>query len=285
MEVLALLTERPYVVAFLVTFLVVAWAERGWQRTLGWLASGTFLGWLMEFSSTHTGFPFGAYSYHEELFTNELWIGGVPVFASLSFAFLTYFGYSVACTLLSRLELHGGDIQRVSDPRIEASLKVLLLAAIITTWVDTVIDPVTHLGRYWFLGDLYSYNSGGIHFDVPVSNYAGWLLTCVCVIFVNQRFDVWLRSRAGPERGFYLPYKPFWALGSIFGDFAFMLGVTIYLMTAADVPSTVPLGGILASGLVLSGVFTLGVGAVIAWRLAMSGKPTRQVTLANVIAR
>jgi putative membrane protein len=233
------------------------------------------LGWLMEFSSTRTGFPFGAYTYHESLFPDELWIGGVPVFASLSFAFLTYFGYSLASTLLSRLERRGGDVRRVDDPRVATSLQVLALAAVITTWADTVIDPVTHLGRYWFLGDLYSYDGGGIHFDVPLSNYGGWLFTCLLVVFVNQRADAWLGDRGIPAKGFHLPARPFWALGSILGDFGFMLGVTVYLMTASGVPATVPVGGILASGLVLSAVFTIAVLAVIAWRLAPQANQRR----------
>ena len=253
---LAIVTERPYVVAFLASFLVISWAERGWLRTGVWLASGTFLGWLMEFSSVRSGFPFGAYSYHEELFPDELWLGGVPLFASFSFAFLTYFGYSAACTFLSPLEQRGSDIQRRADPRIEGSLLVLLLAALITTWADAVIDPVALLGEHWFLGDLYHYQDEGLHFDVPLSNYGGWLFTSLCVVFANQRFDAWLRSRA-PAQGFYLPLKPLWAIGSLLGNFAFMLGITLYLLASDDVPSTVPLGGILASGLALSCLFAL----------------------------
>jgi putative membrane protein len=251
-------SERPYVVAFLASFLVIAWAERGWRRTLFWLASGTFLGWLMEFSSIRTSFPFGDYSYHEDNFSNELWIGGIPLFASLSFAFLTYFGYSIACTLLSRLEWRGNDLQRVAGARIDGSIAVLLLAAVLTTWVDTVIDPVAHLGRYWFLGDLYAYSDGGVHFDVPLSNYAGWLFTSALIVFVNQRFDGWLSSRERTsERGFFLPFKPLWAIGSVLGNFAFMLGVTVYLIGADDVPSSVPVEGVLASGLALSCAFAV----------------------------
>ncbi len=234
-----MLTDRPYVVAFLVTFLVIAWAERGWQRTLIWLVSGTFIGWLMEFSSVRNGFPFGSYSYREENFPDELWLGGVPLFASLSFAFLTYFGYSVACTLLSRLERRGADVQRAVDYRVDGSIRVLLLAALITTWADTVIDPVAHLGRYWLLGDLYIYESAGFHFDVPLSNYAGWVLTSVCIVLLNQGADALLRSRGIAARGFYLPFKPLWALGSVLGDFAFMLGVTVYLLVS-DGPLSEP---------------------------------------------
>jgi putative membrane protein len=249
----AMLTERPYVVAFLVTFLVISWAERGWQRTLLWLVSGTFVGWLMEFSSVRNGFPFGSYTYHEENFPDELFIGGVPLFASLSFAFLTYFGYSIACTLLSPLERRGFDIQRRVDPRIDGSLQALLLAAVLTTWVDTVIDPVAHLGQYWFLGDLYNYETAGQHFQVPLSNYAGWLLTSLVIVFVNQRFDDLLR--AIPARGFHLPAKPLWAVGTVLGNFGFMLGVSVYLLSSDGVPSGEHAGAVLASGLALSCAF------------------------------
>src|SRR3990167_9704807 len=121
-ELLAMFRERPYVVAFLATFLVICWSERCWRRTLFWLASGTFLGWLVEFSSTRNGFPFGRYAYHEANFPDELFIGGIPLFASLSFAFLTYFGYSAARTLLSPLERRSRDLVRVVDPRLDASL-------------------------------------------------------------------------------------------------------------------------------------------------------------------
>lgn len=272
MELIALVTERPYVVAFLTTFVVVAWAERGPLRMALWLVTGTFLGWLMEFSSVRTGFPFGAYAYRPAQFPDELWLGDVPLFASLSFAFLTYFGYSVARTLLSPLELLPRDLVRRDEPGLDGSLRLLALAALLTTWVDTVIDPVTHLGRYWFLGDLYAYEGGGLHFDVPLTNYAGWLFTSLCIVFVNQRLDVLLREAGWPARGFALPYRPLWALGALVGNFVFMLGITVYLMTAADVPASEPLAGILASGLALSAAFLILAVAVIAGRLR-AGEP------------
>lgn len=254
-QLVAMFTERWYVLAFLVTFVVVATAERGWQRMSLWLVTGTFLGWLVEFSSTRNGFPFGNYDYNEAAFPDELFIAGVPLFASLSFAFLTYFGYSAACTLLSRLERGAGGLQRLADPAHDNSFRVLVLAAVITTWVDTVIDPVTHLGRYWFLGDLYAYDSNGIHFDVPLSNYAGWLFTTALIVLVNQTLDALLNDAGVAARGFSLPYKPLWALGTIVGNFCFMFAVTLYLLGNSDVPSDKPVGGILASGLLLSAAF------------------------------
>ena len=273
-ELTAMLTERPYVVAFLVSFVVIAWAERGWQRMLFWLVSGTFLGWLMEFSSIRTGFPFGFYTYHQEIFPDELWIGGIPFFASLSFAFLTYFGYSVARTLLSRLERRGSDIQLATTPRMDGTLLVLLLAALITTWADTITDPVAHLGRYWFLGDLYAYEAQGIHFDVPLSNYAGWIFTSLLIVFVNQRFDDWLRvRRATPARGFYLPFKPLWGIGSLLGNFAFMIGVMLYLLASDEVPASASVGQMLASGLALSGLFVVFAAVMISRGLARKPEP------------
>jgi putative membrane protein len=268
-ELIAMLTERPYVLAFLASFLVISGAERGWLRTAFWLASGTFLGWLMEFSSTRNAFPFGMYDYHEPLFPDELFIGGVPLFASLSFAFLPYFAYSVACTFLSRLEYRDGDMQRVIEPRVDNSLRVLILAALITTWIDLAIDPVALLGQHWFLGDLYSYSEDGFHFGVPLSNYAGWVFTALCVVFVNQRFDVWLRDRGVELGGYYLPFKPLWALGSVLGNFAFMLGITVYLL-ASDAAPNEPLGAVLLSGLALSGLFVLFAAVMIRRGLAVT---------------
>jgi putative membrane protein len=250
-----MLTERWYVLAFLASFVVIASAERGWRRMLAWLATGTFIGWLMEVSSTRTGFPFGDYSYHDGLFPDELFIGGVPLFASLSFAFLTYFAYSVARTLLSPLERRAGDIVRVEDERLNDSLRLLMLAAVITVWVDLVIDPVTLLGRYWFLGDLYHYHSDGEHLGIPLTNYVGWLFTAALIVLVNQRIDVMLSASDVPARGFPLPMKPFWAVGTIIGNFCFMIIVTLYLLFNDDVPSSEPVGRILLSGLLLSAAF------------------------------
>lgn len=264
-ELAAMFTERWYVLAFLASFVVIAWAERGWVRMLVWLATGTFLGWLMEFSSIRNGFPFGDYSYHDELFPDELFIGGVPIFASLSFAFMTYFSYSVACTLLSRLERRGNDIVRVDDSKIMVSTRVLVLAAVITLWMDIVIDPVSLLGQYWFLGDLYHYQADGGHFGVPMSNYAGWLFTAALIVLLNQRLDVVLDVSGVPARGFHLPMKPFWALGTIVGNFLFIIGITIYLMGNSDVPSSEPIVAILLSGLLFAASFVAFAGAMIGW--------------------
>lgn len=261
--VIAMVADRPYVLVFLAFFLVVSGAERGWKRTLFWGVSGTFLGWLAEYSSIRNGFPFGGYTYHNESFPRELWLGGVPFFASISFAFLTYFGYSAACTFLSPLRWTRSDLQRVEDPAIANSWHALLLAAGVTTWLDLVTDPVAHLGEYWFLGDLYRYHVDGLHLHIPLSNYLGWLFTSVCIVFVNQRFDVWLRSREGAPKGSWLPFRPLWAVGNCVGNFVFMIGISLSLFAVAEIPKDAHLGAVLTSGLLISGAFVVFSG----WRL------------------
>jgi putative membrane protein len=185
-------------------------------------------------------------------------MGGVPFFASLSFSFLTYFGFSVATTFLSPLRREGYDIQRDWNVAIATSIPVLILAALLTTWLDLVTDPVAHLGRYWFLGDLYAYHEQGFHFHVPLSNYAGWIFTSSCIVFVNQRFDRWLSVREKvPPTGLELPAKPLWALGSCLGNFAFMNGICLFLFFADDVPESAEAGSVLASGLILTALFVV----------------------------
>jgi putative membrane protein len=254
--VTAMFLKRPEVVANVAAFGILACAERGWRRTAGWLVTGTFIGWLMELSSVRTGFPFGAYAYRQANFPDEAWFGGVPLFASLSFAALSYFGYSAACTMLSPLRRQGWDVQRIDSPAITGSLSTLLLASLLTTWLDVVIDPVTHLGKYWRLGDLYQYASPSGHFNIPLSNYGGWLLTIFCIVLTNQAIDrIFRRVEASPPRGFLLPYRPFWAIAAQLGTFAHMLVMTVYLMSVADVPAETQLGGILASGLFFTGLY------------------------------
>jgi len=252
------IADRPYVMAFVAVFWIVAPAEVGWRRAWFWFVSGSLLGWLTEFSSTRTGFPFGHYAYHGHLFPGELWIGGVPPFASVSFAVLTYFGYSLAVTLLAPLRRAGSDVVAHVTPALRRSVPVLFLGALIPTWLDTIVDPVTHLGRYWMLGDLYHYESPGLHFDVPFANYLGWLFTCLVIVGVNQVADRWLAPgrEPSPPRN-RLPMQPFWSLGTIVGDMVFMLVVTLQLMRNPAVPPGTPLGALLASGALLTAAFVV----------------------------
>lgn len=273
--VLLMLVNRPAVVANLAAFVILALAERGVARMLLWLVSGTAIGWFMEFSSTRTGFPFGYYVYHTKSFAHELSAGGVPLFASLSFAALTYLGYSAACTLLSPLRGAGAAVRRFENDGLATSWRVLLLAAVLITWMDMVIDPLTLLGRYWHLGDLYHYEVSGFHFGVPVSNYGGWLITALAIVGTNQLIDGWLRSVGSfPSSLYGLPFQPFWSIGGQAATYAYMICVTLYLLGSAAVPVATPLKPILLSALVLTAAYVAFTAVMIrrALRLPVAGE-------------
>lgn len=249
---MALVELRPYVVALVVTFIIVATAERGFLRMLIWLVVGTFLGWLSEASSIRTSFPFGMYIYHADQFPAETWIAGVPLFASLSFAALTYFGHSLAYTLVSPLRKGEHGIERIENIYLLQSFKLMLLAAALTTWADVIMDPITHLGEYWWLGKIYHYDPEGFHFGVPLSNYLGWLFTCGLIVFVNQQIDRSLTKSGFPQKpAFNLPHRPLWSLGYNIGNFIFIITMNIILLRNPHVPAEEPVGWIMLHTLVL----------------------------------
>jgi uncharacterized membrane protein len=270
----AMFTQRPYVVAFLVTFVVLACSERGLLRTFLWLASGTLLGWLSELCSVTTGFPFGTYAYHKQQFATELWIGPVPLFASLSFAFMSYFAFSAARRLLAPWAGSGAQLSTRGVETLDGATRTMVLAAIVGTWMDTVIDPMTLIGNHWFLGDLYHYDPPGAHFGVPFINYAGWLVTIGVLVLANQLLDRLLVRVGVPlSRGPMLPLESLWGIGCCGGVFGFMLAVNAVLLVKGTTPANVPLGHMLVSGLTLSGLFFVFVVAMIRHGLIQRESP------------
>lgn len=227
-------THRPYVTLFLLAFLALSYLEQGWLRTLIWLITGYLIAFAAEYFSTQVnGVPFGWYAYHYDVLENDLLIAGVPFFDSLSFAFLSYVSFSFAQFFMSPLWFGPRDVQRVTLRRVRNSSFVLLLGATLMVIIDIIVDPLAHLGRYWFLGDIYHYPSPGTHFSVPLANYAGWFVVGWAIIFLNQRVDAalarWEESqnrktvlRHAPLKGLYAPV--FWA-----GIVAFNLVVTYWL--------------------------------------------------------
>jgi putative membrane protein len=252
--------DRPYVVTLVITFLIVAAAERGWLRMFLWLVLGTFLGWLSEFVSTRTGFPFSWYEYYPANFPNELWITNIPLFASLSFAAISYFGHSATYTLMSPLQTGPSGIERTENMTLLLSLKVALWAALLATWTDFVVDPVSHLGEYWFLGKIYFWitTSAAWHFDIPLWNYFGWLLTIFTIVYVNQRVDSFLIARGLPHKpAFALPNKCLWSIGYFIGNYIFVLAVSIYLFFNPAVPPEKQIGLVLANTIVFVAAFVI----------------------------
>ncbi len=183
------LVLRPYVFIFLSVYLWLATWHLGLGRTLLYLLGGYSVAWLSEFSSIHTGFPYGIYIYIPATRTQELWVRGVPFMDSLSYVFLSYASYSLALLLLAarprptaaKAMIHSGKF----------SPATVILAAVLFVTLDIIIDPLALRGYRWFLGQIYGYPEPGIYFGIPLSNFAGWLLVGLIMIALLQRLDRW----------------------------------------------------------------------------------------------
>ncbi len=63
-----------------------------------------------------------------------------------------------------------------------------------------LIDPVSLRGSKWFLGQIYYYPVEGIYFGVTLSNFLGWFLVGLAIIYCFQKLDYkmgWSKEFAG----------------------------------------------------------------------------------------
>src|SRR6266850_3527719 len=218
---------RPYVFVFLAVYLVAAVTKMGWPKTVAF----TFVAWAIayaaEFTSTRIGFPFGLYVYVDTTRDRELWLSNVPFFDSLSFSFLCYLGYALAVFLYAPLVIGRGDFQVADTRAVRTSPRVLFTGAFLTMLLDLVIDPLTVLGERWFLGRIYYYPEGGIHFGVPLSNYAGWFLVALVTLAVFQLLE---RRTAWPTAGIrHVPYAGLLEPALYLGIVVFNLAITFWI--------------------------------------------------------
>lgn len=197
---------RPYVFAFFGAFLLVCVPHVGWKRSLTFTLIGYCIAFGSEWLSINTGFPYGWYYYIDTTSSRELWVAGVPFFDSLSYVFLAYCSYATALFILSPLKAWRWNLVALETRSIRRSFSALLLGAFLQTGLDIVIDPVALQGNRWFLGQIYGYREPGIHFGVPLSNYAGWLLTSFCLIAAFQLIDA-RRLDDAPSGVALLPFR------------------------------------------------------------------------------
>lgn len=216
-ELLTSMFHRPYVFAFLISFLVLGWKFFGWRRTALWLVLGYAIAWLSEISSITNGFPYGEYHYVYENMPGELMILGVPFFDSLSYAFLTFAGFSTAVFMLGKKHIKG-------------STAAIFLGALLTMLLDVMVDPPSTMGEKWFLGRIHFYAHPGWYFGVPLSNFGGWFITALAIIAANA--GLWkLFPRLFPHRAIEPSnHRTDWLFPAFYaGIAAFIIGVTFWI--------------------------------------------------------
>lgn len=220
-------TMRPYVFAFFAAFLLACVPHIGWRRTLQFTVAGYLIAFSSEWLSINTGFPYGWYYYIDSTSNRELWVAGVPFFDSLSYVFLAYCSYATALFILSPLKAWRWNVSTLETRKIRRSFSALLLGAFLQTFLDIIIDPVALQGSRWFLGQIYGYREQGLHFGVPLSNYAGWLLTSLFLMAAFQLIDA-RRSDAAPQDPAQLPFRSL--LGPILYLSVLVFNITMMLV-------------------------------------------------------
>ncbi len=191
---------RPYFLLFFLTYLAGSTMHLGLIRALLFAALGYLLAWLSEYSSIHTGIPFGLYHYIETTKGEELWVMGVPFMDSMSFVFLAYAGYSMALMVISPILYSRGTIYLLETKKVRWSWGGTILGALFFVYLDIIIDPVALQGGRWFLGQIYYYPHGGVYFGVPISNFIGWFVVGFLLIRTLQGIDRFLDVKRVRDR-------------------------------------------------------------------------------------
>lgn len=224
------ITMRPYVFAFFAAYLLAAVTHLGWRKTLWFTLIGYGIAFLSEYSSISTGFPYGWYHYIDATRGRELWVAGIPFFDSLSYVFLTYCSFGTALLVLGPVKAWRGNLVVLETAALRRSLSVLVLAALLQTYLDIIIDPVALQGGRWFLGQIYGYREAGVHYGVPLTNYGGWFLTSLVLVRTLQIIDRRVGRNCGEPQGMHIiPYRALFAPFLYLSVLVFNLGVTIWI--------------------------------------------------------
>jgi putative membrane protein len=177
---------RPYVFFFLTVYFFACTAWFGIRVTLSFLVLGYTVAFFSEFTSTHTGFPYGWYYYIPATINRELWIAGVPFMDSVSYVFMAFSSYSLSLFIRSPLEITRRDLKVLNTPVILTSWRTLLLGVCLFVFIDVIVDPLSLRGDRFFLGKIYGYRREGFYFGIPLSNFGGWFLVGAALVVVLQ---------------------------------------------------------------------------------------------------
>lgn len=153
---------------------------------LAFAAITLILGNIVETIGVHTGLPYGHYEFLPLMGPQ---LNRVPILLGLAYIGMAYASWTLARLILGATAIRLAGSQLITVP--------ILAAVIMTAW-DFAQDPVwstlLHAWRWY---------DGGVWFGVPLTNYAGWLLT---VFLIYVAFALLLR-RSG---AFPVPARPHW---------------------------------------------------------------------------
>ena len=158
----------------------------GWKDALALFSICVVITFAVENIGSLTGVPFG--HYHFEIGADLPHVGVIPVIVGPLWFGMGYFSWILAGTLLGAPARPSGKFELLAWP---------IVAAFVMTQWDVVMDPpLSTISKAWIWHD------GGAHFGVPLSNYAGWLLTSwlfyqAFALYLNGRRHVSAPSAAG----------------------------------------------------------------------------------------
>ena len=131
------------------------------------VASLAAYAYAVELVGVHTGLPYGEFHYGVDL---GPMLGGVPLALPVFFLPLVLNAYLLCLLLLGE--------------RAASALPRLLAVVALVLAMDVVLDPGAVDLRFWV------YPEGGAFYGVPLSNYAGWVLSAtVSVAVIDRAFD------------------------------------------------------------------------------------------------
>jgi putative membrane protein len=150
------------VLACCAAVLTHAASTRGWRTAVAAAAVFGAGGWLVEAVGVNTGVPFGAYRYGTALGPA---VAGVPLLVGLAWCMTAWPAYLAA-------------------RRLSVRWAVPLAAAALASW-DLFLDPQMVAAGYWSWRHPTPALPGLP--GVPLTNYAGWLLTATILMAAFER--------------------------------------------------------------------------------------------------
>jgi uncharacterized membrane protein len=131
---------------------------RGFRSAIILLLLCFFVAGGLEILSVQTGFPFGVYTYGNQL---GLAVFGVPLLVPLCWQMMAH---------------NAATLARLAKPQ----AAVLVAAGALVAW-DVYLDPQMVRGGYWIWQRT---NGLFVYQGIPLENYAGWFLTALIIFAV-----------------------------------------------------------------------------------------------------